>query len=797
MPQTSSSDSEILKAIRDKIAELEDLQLVNKLDIINMKNELDKMNLTSSTDSETAERISELSKMAKKAGDLKNIQKAYSDISDLKSKLEKSPSMDLQPLKADLDSIKKRMTSIEGMKLRTLAPDKRDAAPLSDELKKRLDELEKKISSVKAPRGSAVSDDVTDDLEKLKKRVAGLEATPQKPVAAAREISRLRDELEERLQRLEKKSARAPASGKAALPADFSADFENLKSRISGLESVPRKPGAAGDARAMSRLREEFEERFAELEKKAARTPAAGKSGVPAGLAADMSELKRKVSALSVPATRSKTGDSGAWHAALKKELDGLRSLIDSQNSRISMLSSARAGPARGNKAPPGPTIPVDFMRRMDKLDKAVSQIGFLKSSIEQARDDISEIEKGMKGASGVQPDIEDMISGLEKRIDTLAKSKPSAQEKPQAALRIDGLKSTIESQGKAIAALQKLMLKKEPDKSDTEAGLSDRIESVSNEINAMKARMMAMEQKGAQQGMSPEALRELKNMKGQFPADEFFSLKKRLAEMEKNLLKLGKLAEVLKPIELPSLPVSSERGDSKKTAELESRLKAMEKLVGDGIGPEKLAQIEERMDEMKSTLPTQVGKGTERQLAELKKKMEDKLSEMEKMKGDIVEATIDQLLAQPQSVSKFMDRALKKQLEDMQSQFKAMMQQVKPVDAKMAALLKDSEEKERDIEKLKSSVNDMEKKSEDVLEKLEIEIRALGTKITSMSGTVKGVEGAGVTGIMRDLEILKTKQEWLESTVHKFDLKHIYDKIEELEDRVRSSGGYHPIVIE
>ena len=244
-------------------------------------------------------------------------------------------------------------------------------------------------------------------------------------------------------------------------------------------------------------------------------------------------------------------------------------------------------------------------------------------------------------------------------------------------------------------------------------------------------------------------------------------------------------------------MTVSGERGDSRKTAELELRLKAMEKLVGDGIGPEKLTQMEQRIDDMKSSLPGQVGRGTERQLAELRKKMEDKLKELEQMKSEIVEATIDQLLAQPQAVSKFMDKALKKQLEDMQSQFRSMMQQAKPVDAKMTALLKDSEEKEREIDKIRASMKDRDKKSDELLEKLEIELRALGTKITSMSGTVKGVEGAGVTGIMRDLEILKTKQEWLESTVHKFDLKHIYDKIEELEDRVRSSGGYHPIVIE
>ena len=49
----------------------------------------------------------------------------------------------------------------------------------------------------------------------------------------------------------------------------------------------------------------------------------------------------------------------------------------------------------------------------------------------------------------------------------------------------------------------------------------------------------------------------------------------------------------------------------------------------------------------------------------------------------------------------------------------------------------------------------------------------------------------------MRDIEILKTKADWLESTVNKFDLREIHEKIEELEEKLKSHRGYSPIVLE
>jgi len=147
--------------------------------------------------------------------------------------------------------------------------------------------------------------------------------------------------------------------------------------------------------------------------------------------------------------------------------------------------------------------------------------------------------------------------------------------------------------------------------------------------------------------------------------------------------------------------------------------------------------------------------------------------------------------------VSKLIDKRLADEVKELHERVEKMNQRVSPADAKLTTLIRDSEDKDKEMEKIKASLKEMEYKSEHDIESLEIEINALNSKLGSMTTSVKGMEGAGAVGILRDLEILKTKAEWLESTVQKFDLKPIYEKIQELEERLRSAGGYSPVVIE
>jgi len=265
------------------------------------------------------------------------------------------------------------------------------------------------------------------------------------------------------------------------------------------------------------------------------------------------------------------------------------------------------------------------------------------------------------------------------------------------------------------------------------------------------------------------------------------------MAELEKKLDKTSKLAAVLKPIELPG----KAGGLSKTSTDLERRVKSLEKSMGEGVNPDKIRELENRIYEFRSKLPEHIEKGTQQQMKEIQEKMESKLEEMEGLKNEMIESTIEQLLAQPGNVSKLIDKRLADEVKELHERVEKMNQRVSPADAKLTTLIRDSEDKDKEMEKIKASLKEMEYKSEHDIESLEIEINALNSKLGSMTTSVKGMEGAGAVGILRDLEILKTKAEWLESTVQKFDLKPIYEKIQELEERLRSAGGYSPVVIE
>ncbi|MCK4714519.1 MAG: hypothetical protein KAT35_03015, partial [Candidatus Aenigmarchaeota archaeon] len=75
--------------------------------------------------------------------------------------------------------------------------------------------------------------------------------------------------------------------------------------------------------------------------------------------------------------------------------------------------------------------------------------------------------------------------------------------------------------------------------------------------------------------------------------------------------------------------------------------------------------------------------------------------------------------------------------------------------------------------------------------------LKALNTRIDSFDKSVKGMESVGISDVMRDLEILKTKADWLESTIHKLDLTQIYQRMDEIEEMMHSQRGYSPHVIE
>ena len=81
---------ERMKSIRDELEEIKDLQLVSKLDIINLKNEIDQLKFTVlSLPPDADKKINELVDLSNKIENIKNLKAILDDINNLKSRIQK------------------------------------------------------------------------------------------------------------------------------------------------------------------------------------------------------------------------------------------------------------------------------------------------------------------------------------------------------------------------------------------------------------------------------------------------------------------------------------------------------------------------------------------------------------------------------------------------------------------------------------------------------------------------------------------------------------------------------------
>lgn len=714
MPVDKEPVEELLKAVRDKLSELEDLQLVNKLDIINMKNELDRLSLTTSSSEEDVERIAELKKLSEKAGDLKKFENAYSELEKLKSELEKINLTDIGSLKPEIESIRKKISGLES----GTAPAGMESED-TENIKKEIGNLRSAFESFKGQAGQTTG--LQEQIDELRKGLSEVPASRQKGVKPG--------ELQELLKRIENLESAKPVV-KGGISPKVKAQIEELTEKVSGLESMRGKPKGKGvpDAR-LEKIREGLQAEIASIKKV-------------------VDEQQEKFSSLEKPKVEPDTG------------------VFD---KRISVLEKKMESEPEGDG------------RDTEKIE---SEIDTLKSLAEEQGKDILELRSSQKK----RPDIDE---------EKIMKMKKALME-----TKAQATKDEIEDLRKEIQILRTSMSVGDHQKQKPDAGVSNdieeikkhivRLDPISNEIITLKSKMKDIDGKLTQISVSPELLTEMKKMKEDFPAEEFTDIRSRMEILDKKLEKAGRLALGIKPVQLPG----SGTGESKDMEDLGRRLESLESIVKKGASPEKLRELEGLVESLKSEIPIKISKDTDQRIADLKAQIDKKVHEMEFEKKEILESALEQLLAQPGSMNKFMDEKINKEVKELSEKVEKFGGKLSPSDAKVTALMKDSEDKERELEKIKSDLQEKDAKNRKNIESLEIELSALGAKLGTTHTAVKGMEGSGVRGAAMDMEIIKTKLDWLESTVHKFDLKDIYERLQDLEDRL-TTGGHSPVIIE
>jgi len=566
-----------------------------------------------------------------------------------------------------------------------------------------MDVLRKKVTAIEssAPKSGGqgksreeplISRDLASarsDIESLRIKIAELER--KKPPAPERGPSLKFGELDSLLGRVGRLEAQLEASSsKKAVPqADFKPDIARLEAKIASLEraSLERSPAAG---------------------KKVAGQPTARDSQISAA----MERLKDDFSS----------------------QIASIRAEVRDNNARLS--AAARTKPKPGSSVAPG------ILKKIEELEDSVSQIESIKAKLEKNKAEIQYLieETGRIDILKKQPlgNIPERLSVLEKRMDERVQHEYSDHHGDDEAL--EELRNEIRILQASVSGVA--VSEKSPDGMEKQEAQAGRIDSMANEVSSLKSRMERLQRDISVLKEAGESSKDDGRPEKQMPPEEILAMRTRMNDIEAKLEKAGKLAAGLRPISIPE----EDRSEEKK--ETERRISSLEGVVGEGVNPKRIKEIEDRIADLKSSLPEKIGKGTDQQLKVLKDKMEEKLRQLENLKRDVIESAIDSLMAQPNALNKFLDERVSRQLKELSEKVEIVEKRMGPVDAKITKVVRD-------------------------------------------------LEGSDVSGVMKDIEILKTKFDWLESTVQKFDLKPLYEKLMELEERSKYSSSYSPMVIE
>lgn len=106
-------------------------------------------------------------------------------------------------------------------------------------------------------------------------------------------------------------------------------------------------------------------------------------------------------------------------------------------------------------------------------------------------------------------------------------------------------------------------------------------------------------------------------------------------------------------------------------------------------------------------------------------------------------------------------------------------------------------EELQKVVGSLKSQVNKVIVDSRDLEERIASELEDVKKEMINLKSKGEHAGGLNMKEFIRDLEIIKTKQEWIENNIERIDIKPILRKMEELEHRIRMIGGSAAVIVE
>jgi hypothetical protein len=515
------------------------------------------------------------------------------------------------------------------------------------------------------------------------------------------------------------------------------------------------------------RIASEIEEMKAQFDK-IKKSDSAGLRHDFESLSKEFTELKGRVSS---------TEKKGAFQKGAKLESPDLEEL----RKRVGKLESAHPSDIDLE-------IPEEIREELSKINGKVSALEKSKPSATAGRmEKVDELSGKIASLIKSTEEQRERIAGLESSISAPAPAPAGKKGKAAKAASVPAvIIGRLDRLEKAISGMR-------PAAGKAPAEAPEKLTLLKDELSTLKSKVEGLEKKSVKIPV-PATAKASAGVSG----TALSRLQERMDGIEKGLEKASKLAMNLRPIEMPA-PQSA----PKASKELELKIKELEKMMGSGVGEVRFRAVEKKIDDIREWLPEYIDNKVEKKLSEMDRKVGGKVKELESLKKEMIDSTIEQMLAQPSTVGKMLGEKIKKQVGDMQERLKKFDSIVKPSDAKLTSLLRDIADTEKDVARMREEMKGFKSVGREELQDMGIEIKALAARLNSVHATAsaKGGESSDVSSVLRDLEILKTKSDWLESTVHKLDLEKIYAKIDELEGMVRyttsQTGSSGPIVLE
>ncbi|UCD03096.1 MAG: hypothetical protein JSV63_00460, partial [Candidatus Aenigmatarchaeota archaeon] len=483
------------------------------------------------------------------------------------------------------------------------------------------------------------------------------------------------EKLVKDLEVLKASLSKAPPADTSKVQADLGAitsEMEALKMKVGTLE----KAGPPAPPKVDESVINELKKRIDQLE---AAKPPEIEADVPAAIRDQLSGIRQKLSDLE-KLPRETPSDVIQKIDKIEKisaEMETLKSQLKEQTlksaemaakapagapddllERVKMLEAAVAADARKQPPKEGEKPATEVLDRIDKLEQKVSGLDVAKAAAVKGK------ERPEREASKNVEEIENMLTSI---------------------------KETVLNQGKDIADLKD---------AKGAAATQLKLDDVKKELDSIKSNIGEIEDKSAKIGMAPDALEELKKFKGQFPVEEYHEIKKKMTAIEKKMQDLAVLASGLKPIRLPG-----EGKEEELLNQLKARIKELEKVAPDVVKIDMFRELEKRIEQTREWLPKHISDNTSKKIEEFRKELKNKMGEVLEIKEDIVNHTIDQLLAQPGHVNRLVGDAIKKEIEGISTRVSKMDSAIKPSDAKLTALLRDVEQAQKDLEKAREDL--------------------------------------------------------------------------------------------